>query len=132
MKGSAVVLGARADTAGLIGIQYHAGFRIIRTVCTGMIHPNICIDALTQAGAGGVLLRGCHPGNGRSHNGTDKALSLAGAEAIDPIQEDFALEPEGFRLELTGGSDGAKPAKGIEEMTEELTALGPNPYTQKA
>ncbi|MFC2165718.1 hydrogenase iron-sulfur subunit [Acidobacteriota bacterium] len=117
-----------ADEAGMMGMQYHSGVRIIRTVCSGMIHPNIIINALTQDGADGVLLCGCHPGNCRSHNGIDKAQ--ARAEAIELMLEDFALEPERFRLELISASEGAKFAKVIEEMKEELSALGPNPYRQ--
>ncbi len=116
------------DEAGLMGIQYHSGVRVIRSMCSGMIHPNIIINALTQEGADGVLICGCHPGNCRSHIGIDKAQ--ARAEAIELMLEDFALEPERFRLELISASEGAKFAKVIEEMTEELSALGPNPYKQ--
>ena len=109
-----------------MGIQYHSGVRVIRSMCSGMIHPNIIINALTQEGADGVLLCGCHPGNCRSRIGIDKAQ--ARAEAIELMLEDFALEPERFRLELISASEGAKFAKVIEEMTAELSALGPNPY----
>lgn len=42
--------------------------------------------------------------------------------------EDFALEPERFRLEHISASQGDKLAKVIAEMTEELSALGPNAY----
>ena len=91
-----------------------------------MIHPNIIIDALTQEGADGVLLCGCHQGNCRSRNGILKAE--ARAEAIDLMLEDLALEPERFRLEHIAASEGQKFAKVVEEMTEELSSLGPNPY----
>ncbi len=104
-----------------------ANIRIIRTVCSGMIHPNIIIDALTQ-GADGVLLCGCHPGNCRSREGIRKAQDRA--EAIELLLEDFGLEPERFRLEHISASEGPKFARVVEQMTEELTALGPNPYGQ--
>jgi heterodisulfide reductase subunit A-like polyferredoxin/coenzyme F420-reducing hydrogenase delta subunit len=117
-----------ADAAGSMGIQYPASVKIIRSVCSGMIHPNIVIDALTQDGADGVLLCGCHPGNCRSREGVLKAQ--ARTEAIDLMLEDFALEPERFRLEFIAASEGKKFAKVIEEMTEELSALGPNPYNK--
>jgi len=117
-----------ADAAGSMGIQYPASVKIIRSVCSGMIHPNIVIDALTQQGADGILLCGCHPGNCRSREGILKAQ--ARTEAIDLMLEDFALEPARFRLEFIAASEGLKFAKVIEEMTEELSALGPNPYKQ--
>jgi coenzyme F420-reducing hydrogenase delta subunit/NAD-dependent dihydropyrimidine dehydrogenase PreA subunit len=115
-----------ADAAGTIGIQYPASVKIIRTVCSGMIHPNIIIDALTQESADGVLLCGCHPGNCRSRDGITKAQ--ARAEAIEIMLEDFGLEQERFRLEFIAASEGEKFAKVVQEMTEELAALGPNPY----
>lgn len=115
-----------ADEAGLLGLQYPASVKIIRSVCSGMIHPNIIIDALTQEGADGVLLCGCWPGNCRSREGIVKAM--ARAEAIDLMLEDLGLEPERFRLEHISASQGDKFAKVIAEMTEELSGLGPNPY----
>jgi heterodisulfide reductase subunit A-like polyferredoxin/coenzyme F420-reducing hydrogenase delta subunit len=115
-----------ADNAGSLDLQYPPNVKIIRSVCSGMIHPNIIIDALTQEGADGVLLCGCHVGNCRSRNGILKAE--ARAEAIDLMLEDLALEPERFRLEHIAASEGQKFAKVITEMTEELSALGPNPY----
>ncbi len=116
-----------ADAAGSAGIQYPAGVRIIRTVCSGMIHPNIIIDALTQ-GADGVLLCGCHPGNCRSREGIRKAQNRT--EAIELILEDFGLEQERFRLEHIAASEGPKFAKVVKEMTDELSSLGPSPYRQ--
>jgi F420-non-reducing hydrogenase iron-sulfur subunit len=48
---------AAADLAGVSRIQYPVNTRIIRVMCTGMIHPNLVIDALTK-GADGVLVCG--------------------------------------------------------------------------
>lgn len=114
-----------ADAAGSAGIEYPSSVRIIRGVCSGMIHPNIVMDALTQ-GADGVLLCGCHPGNCRSREGIRKAQDRT--EAIELLLEDFGLEPERFRLEFIAASEGPKFARVIKEMTEELSALGPSPY----
>jgi F420-non-reducing hydrogenase iron-sulfur subunit len=44
-----------ADLAGTSRIQYPPNIRIIRVQCTGMIHPNLVIEALTS-GADGVLV----------------------------------------------------------------------------
>ena len=114
-----------ADAAGMAGIQYPASVRIIRAVCSGMVHPNLIMDALSQ-GVDGVLLCGCHPGNCRSREGIRKAQ--ARAESIELLLEDFGLEPERFRLEHIAASEGPKFARVVAEMTEELAALGPNPY----
>jgi F420-non-reducing hydrogenase iron-sulfur subunit len=53
---------------------------------------------------------------------------MARSEAIDLMLEDLALEPERFRLEHISASQPQRFAKTIEEMTEELSELGPNPY----
>ena len=91
-----------------------------------MIHPNIIMDALSQTGADGVLLCGCHPGNCRSREGIVKAQ--ARAESIELLLEDFGLEQERFRLEFIAASEGHKFAQVVDEMTQDLVALGPNPY----
>jgi heterodisulfide reductase subunit A-like polyferredoxin/coenzyme F420-reducing hydrogenase delta subunit len=114
-----------ADAAGSEGIQYPASVRIIRTGCSGMIHPNIIMDALTQ-GVDGVLLCGCHPGHCRSREGIRKAMDRK--EAIELLLEDFGLEPERFRLEYIAVSEGSKFAKVVKDMTDELSSIGPSPY----
>lgn len=48
---------AGADLAGVARIQYPPNARIIRTMCSGMVHPNLVIDALTK-GADGILVCG--------------------------------------------------------------------------
>ena len=48
---------AGADLAGTSRIQYPTNIRTIRVMCSGMIHPNIVINALTK-GADGVLVCG--------------------------------------------------------------------------
>jgi len=48
---------AGADLAGTSRIQYPANIRIIRVMCSGMVHPNIVVNALTK-GADGVLVCG--------------------------------------------------------------------------
>lgn len=48
---------AGADLAGVSRIQYPANVRIIRVMCSGMVHSNLIIDALTK-GADGLLMCG--------------------------------------------------------------------------
>ncbi|MFC2166231.1 hydrogenase iron-sulfur subunit, partial [Acidobacteriota bacterium] len=39
---------AAADSAGTARMQYPANVHIIRCMCTGMVHPNFVMNALTQ------------------------------------------------------------------------------------
>jgi len=120
---------AGADLAGTSRIQYPPNIRIIRVMCSGMVHPNLVIHALTK-GADGVLICGCHIGDCHYLEGNVKAQSRA--EAIDLMLEDFGLEPERFRLEWVSASEAGKFAQVVTEMTESLKALGPSPYSTRA
>ena len=116
---------AGADLAGVSRMQYPPNIRIIRVMCSGMVHPNLVIDALTK-GADGVLICGCHPGDCHYQEGNLKAA--ARAEAIKLMLQDFGIEEERFRLEWVSASEGGRFAQVVTEMTEEIRQLGPSPY----
>ncbi|MBE0432637.1 hydrogenase iron-sulfur subunit [candidate division WOR-3 bacterium] len=116
---------AGADLAGTSRLQYPPNVRIIRAMCSGMIHPNLVMDALTK-GADGVLICGCHPGDCHYLEGNLKAESRA--QAIELMLEDFGLEPERFRLEWISAAEGQKFARVMTEMVEAVKKVGPSPY----
>jgi len=116
---------AAADLAGVSRIQYPHNIRIIRVMCSGMVHPNLVIDALTK-GADGVLMCGCHPGDCHYREGNLRAEKRA--EAIKLMLQDFGLEEERFRLEWVSASEGARFAQVVTDMTNDLEKLGPSPY----
>ncbi len=116
---------AGADLAGVSRQQYPANLRIIRVMCSGMVHPNLVIDALTK-GADGVLICGCHIGDCHYLEGNVKAENRK--EALELMLEDFGIEPERFRLEWVSASEGPRFAQVAREMTETVRALGPSPY----
>jgi len=116
---------AGADLAGTSRTQYPPNVRIIRVMCSGMVHPNLVIEALTK-GADGVLICGCHIGDCHYIEGNHRTEKRA--EAIELMLEDFGLEYERFRLEWVSASEGAKFAQVVTEMVEDLKAVGPSPY----
>ena len=116
---------AGADLAGVSRIQYPPNIRIIRVMCSGMVHPNLVIDALTK-GADGVLMCGCHPGDCHYQEGNLKAEARAGA--IKLMLQDFGIEEERFRLEWVSASEGGRFAQLVTEMEREIRQLGPSPY----
>ena len=118
---------AGADLAGTSRLQYPPNVRIVRVMCSGMVHPNLVIDALTK-GADGVMVCGCHPGDCHYIDGNLKAEKRA--EAIELMLEDFGLEPERFRLEWVSASEGQKFANIVKDMVDTLKELGPSPYSQ--
>lgn len=116
---------AGADLAGVSRLQYPPNVRVIRVMCSGMVHPNLVIDALTK-GADGVLICGCHPGDCHYIDGNLRADSRR--EALELMLEDFGLEPERFRLEWISASEGPRFAEVMREMTEAVREVGPSAY----
>ncbi len=120
---------AGADLAGTSRTQYPANLRIIRVTCTGMVHPNLVIEALTH-GADGVLILGCHPGDCHYLEGNLRAQ--ARREAIELLLDDLGLERERFRLEWVSASEGPRFARVVGEMVAAIQRLGPGPYGARA
>jgi len=118
---------AGADLAGVSRIQYPPNVRIIRVMCSGMVHPNLVIDALTN-GADGVIICGCHPGD--CHYIDGNLTTEKRAEAITLLLEDFGLEEERFRLEWVSASEGPRFAQIMKEMVDTVKEVGPSPYSQ--
>jgi len=114
-----------ADLAGVSRLQYPPNIRIIRVMCSSMIHLNLIIDALTK-GADGVLVCGCHIGDCHYEDGNEKTEKRA--EAITLMLEDFGLEEERFRLEWVSASEGPRFAQVVKDFTEQIKKLGPSPY----
>lgn len=116
---------AGADLAGVSRLQYPPNIRIIRVMCSGMVHPSLVIDALTK-GADGVIMCGCHPGDCHYLDGNLKAQ--ARADAIYLMLDDFGIERDRFKLEWVSASEGPKFAQVMREFTEQVKKLGPSAY----
>ena len=115
---------AGADLAGVSRLEYPPNIRLIRVMCSGMVHPNLVINALTK-GADGVIICGCHPGDCHYREGNLRAQKRA--DSIFMMLEDFGIEPERFRLEWISASEANRFAQVMTEFTEQIRELGPNP-----
>ena len=118
---------AGADLAGVSRLQYPPNVRIIRVMCSSMVHPNLVIDALTN-GADGVIICGCHPGD--CHYIDGNLTTEKRADAIILMLEDFGLEEERFRLEWVSASEGPRFAQVMKEMVDTVKEVGPSPYCE--
>ncbi len=116
---------AGADLAGVSRIQYPPNIRIIRVMCSGMVHTNLVMDALTR-GADGVLVCGCHPGDCHYREGNLKAQ--ARADAVKLMMQDFGIEEPRFRLEWVSASEAPRFAEMVGEMVSQVKALGPSGF----
>jgi F420-non-reducing hydrogenase iron-sulfur subunit len=112
---------AGADLAGVSRIQYPATTRVIRVMCSGRVSPMFVLEAL-RAGADGVLVTGCHPGDCHYISGNEKAVR--NIEMARSLIKLLGIEPERLRLEWISAGEGARFARVVTEFTEEIRELG--------
>jgi F420-non-reducing hydrogenase iron-sulfur subunit len=111
-----------ADLAGVSRMRYAPNARIIRLMCSGRVDPQFILDALAK-GADGVLVGGCHPGDCHYIEGNHKTLRRF--RLLKRMLADLGVEPERVRLEWISAAEGDKVKNVINEMVEQLRALGP-------
>lgn len=111
-----------SDLAGTARMTYAPNGRVIRIMCSGRLDPQFIMSAFRQ-GADGVLIGGCHPGDCHYQEGNYKALRRF--TLLQQLMKQFGIEPERMRLEWISASEGDRVQRVMNEMTEQVRALGP-------
>lgn len=111
-----------ADLAGVSRVKYAPNARVIRVMCSGRIDPQFVMDAFAK-GADGVLIGGCHPGDCHYIEGNYKALRRF--RLLKRMLKDMGIEEPRFRLEWISASEGDRVKASINDMVEQVRALGP-------
>ena len=111
-----------ADLAGVSRLRHAPNARIIRAMCSGRVDPQFILDAFSK-GADGVLVGGCHPGDCHYMEGNYKALRRM--KLLKRMLNGMGIEEKRFRLEWISASEGERVKTVINEMTEQVRALGP-------
>jgi F420-non-reducing hydrogenase iron-sulfur subunit len=111
-----------ADLAGVSRLKYAPNVRVIRLMCSGRVDPQFILEAFAK-GADGVLIGGCHPGDCHYAEGNYKALRRF--EMLKRMTAQMGIEPQRLRLEWISASEGDKVRTVINEMVEQVRALGP-------
>jgi F420-non-reducing hydrogenase iron-sulfur subunit len=112
-----------ADLAGTSRIKYAPNVRVLRVMCSARVDPTFVLEALA-AGADGVLLCGCHPGDCHYVEGNYKTLRRH--LALRRVLRAYGIEEERVRLEWVSASEGARFAEIVNDMTEKVRKLGPS------
>lgn len=115
---------AGADLAGVSRMQYPHNVKIVRVMCSGRIEPSFILDAI-ESGVDGVLVTGCHIGDCHYVSGNEKAEKRT--KMITELLDILGVGSDRFRLEWISASEGSKFAQTMNEFTEHITQLGPNP-----
>ena len=111
-----------ADLAGTSRMKYAPNVRIVRTMCSGRVDPQLVLWAFRN-GADGVLIGGCHPGDCHYQEGNYKALRRT--RLLRKMLPQFGIEPERLRLEWISASEGERLRDVMNEFTEQIRRLGP-------
>ncbi len=111
-----------ADLAGVSRLKYAPNVRVIRLMCSGRVDPQFILDALAR-GADGVLLGGCHLGDCHYVEGNYKTLRRF--TMLRRVLDGMGIEPARVRLEWISASEGEKVKTVINQMVEQVLALGP-------
>ena len=111
-----------ADLAGTSRVKYAPNARVIRVMCSGRIDPQFVLHAFA-AGADGVLIGGCHPGDCHYQEGNYKALRRY--HLLKHLLTQMGIEEERFRLEWISAAEGDRVGAVINDMVDRLRLLGP-------
>ncbi len=113
---------AGADLAGVSRYQYPPSLRIIRVPCSGRVSANMILNAL-KAGADGILVSGCHPGD--CHYISGNMYARRRFALLKNLLEFVGIEPDRFNVSWISASEGKQFAEVAREVTEKVRALGP-------
>lgn len=111
-----------ADLAGTSRLKYAANVRVVRVMCSGRLDPTLVLKAF-RAGADGVLIGGCHPGDCHYQSGNMKTLRRI--PLLRRVLVQLGIAPERLRLEWISASEGVRYQQVVNEFTEEIRSLGP-------
>lgn len=111
---------AAADLAGISRLQYSGSIRIIRVLCSGMVHPQQVLHAL-ERGAAGVMIIGCHPGECHYLKGNE--MALARADVIADTLEDLGYARERFELTWVSSAEPERLVTAFHRMSARLVDL---------
>ena len=113
-----------ADLAGTSRMKYPPNVRIIRVMCSGRVDETLIFKAFA-AGADGVLVCGCHPGDCHYQKGNLGARRRV--TALRPLLEAVGIGGDRLRLEWIAASEGTKVAETVTGFTQTIRELGPSP-----
>jgi len=111
-----------ADLAGTSRMKYLPNVRVVRIMCSGRLDPTFVLKAF-HAGADGVLVAGCHPGDCHYQNGNMKTLRRI--PLLKRMLEQLGIEHERLRLEWVSASEGERYQHVVNDFVEQIRKLGP-------
>jgi F420-non-reducing hydrogenase iron-sulfur subunit len=97
-------------------------------MCSGRVDERLILKAFT-AGADGVLVCGCHPGDCHYQKGNLNARRKM--TGLFPFLDAVGIDKDRLRLEWVSASEGPKMAETVKSFTQTIKELGPNPIAKR-
>ena len=116
---------AGADLAGTSRVKYPPNVRVIRVMCSGRVDERLILKAFI-AGADGVLICGCHPGDCHYQIGNLNARRKV--TGLSPFLDSVGIDKDRLRLEWISASEAPKVADTVQSFTHTIKQLGPSPF----
>jgi len=91
-------------------------------MCTGRVDPQFIMKSF-EAGADGVMILGCHPGECHYKEGNFQALKRY--TLLKRILPSFGIEMDRLRLDWISAGERDKFVDVVSDMVETLRRLGP-------
>jgi F420-non-reducing hydrogenase iron-sulfur subunit len=115
---------AGADLAGVSRLQMPPNCRVVRVMCSARVRPEMILAALTK-GIDAVVVLGCHPGD--CHYSEGNLFTRRRALVLQKLLVSMGVPKERFQVRWISAAEGAKFAKTIHEVVDQVSGLGPNP-----
>ena len=116
---------AGADLAGTSRIKYPPNVRVIRVMCSGRVDEKLILRAF-MAGADGVLICGCHPGD--CHYQRGNLNTRRRFTGLSPFLDTVGIGKDRLRLEWVSASEAPKVADTVQSFIHTIKQLGPSPF----
>lgn len=111
-----------ADKAGSNQLPVPAELSVVRVMCSGRVEPGQVLDAFA-AGADGVMVLACHPGDCHYKHGNLRAGCRAGLLSKLLIQ--MGVAPERFCFDYVSAAEAEKFAQLASRFVKGVGALQP-------
>lgn len=119
---------AGADLAGVSRMKLPPNVRVIRVMCSGRVDERLISKAFV-AGADGVLVCGCHPGDCHYQRGNLNARRRV--TGLKPFLELIGIGEDRLRLEWISASEAPKVVETAASFTKTIKELGPSPLNRR-
>jgi len=119
---------AGADLAGVSRKKMPPYVRVVRVMCSGRVDERLISKAFI-AGADGVLVCGCHPGDCHYQRGNLSARRRV--IGLKPFLELIGIGQSRLRLEWISASEAPRVVETVTSFTKTIKELGPSPLNRR-